>query len=489
MFRKILKLTHKILGLLLSIFFLAWFLSGMVMIYHSFPGVSSGDRLEKQAIICGKWPDKETLFSRLADSAVVRSLAMEMYFDRPAVYFRGSGTPSMLYADSLQPASPVDAQTFRQTAAQWCAAPVLRVDTLQKLDQWIPLGRLREELPVYKYTFRDDKKHQLYLASRTARVLQYTDKEERFWAWLGAIPHWVYFTSLRQHQKVWINFVKWASGLGCMMCLSGLVLSVRLAWRNRHKQLFSPYRKRWFKWHYAGGLAFGLFALTFAFSGMMSLMDIPDWMKKAPKANRELPRNSREGQGSGGRIEASAYRLDYRKALASTDSVKRLEWLSWHGRPYYRLTTDRRTVLVDASDSARVCPFRLTEEMISREAARMYGDSISYRLEWLTGYDEDYYGRKKERLPLPVYRLSADDALHTRHYYDPVTLMQRRFDDESRLRRLLYNGLHALDFKFLVDRPALWYIVMYVLLIGGSFLSFTGVVLSVKWVIRKVRQW
>lgn len=487
MFRKMLKLTHKILGLLLSILFLGWFLSGVVMIYHTFPGVSPADRLEKQAILRGEWPDKETLLSRLPDSAAIRSIAMEMYLDRPVVAFQGSGTPSLLYADSLQPVGPADAQTFRRTAAQWCPAPIERIDTLHALDQWIPFGRLRRELPIYKYTFQDEKGHQLYLASRTARVLQYTDKEQRLWAWLGAIPHWVYFTSLRQHQAAWINFVKWASGIGCIMCLAGLILSVQLAWRNRHKRLFSPYRKRWFKWHYASGLVFGLFAITFAFSGMMSLIDIPDWMKKAPGAKREWPRDGRGGADGEGRFEAAAYRLDYRKALASTDSVKRLDWLSWNGRPYYRLATDTRTMLVDASDSTQVRPFRLTEEMILEEAARMYGDRIAYRLEWLTDYDEDYYGRKKERLPLPVYRLTVEDALHTRHYYDPATLMQRRFDDDSRLRRLLYSGLHALDFKFLVDRPVLWHILMYGLLAGGSFLSLTGVVLSVKWVVRKAR--
>lgn len=486
MFRKLMKLTHKILGLLLSILFLVWFLSGIVMIHHSFPGVSQKVRLEKQQVIRGNLPDMETLLSVLPDSAQVRSLAIDMYFDRPAVRFQGKHTPEMLYADSLQPAGEINAETLRRTAAAWCDAPVLHIDTMYELDQWIPFGRLREEFPIYKYTFQDEGRHQLYLASRTGRVLQFTDKDQRLWAWLGAIPHWVYFTSLRQNQVAWINFVKWTSGIGCIMCLAGLILSLQLAWRNRHKKLFSPYRKRWFKWHYASGLAFGVFTITFAFSGMMSLMDIPDWLKKAPQEKREMSRGGR-GDGGSGRFVASAYRLDYRKALAATDGVKRLEWQSWQGHPYYRLTTDTRTIHIDASDSAAVRPFVLTEKMIRQEAAKMYGDSIPYQLEWLTEYDQDYYGRKKERVPLPVYRIRVDDEMHTRHYYDPVTLMQRRVDDDGRLRRLLYSGFHSLNFKFLTDCPVLWNIVMYVLLLGGSFLSLTGVVLSLTWVIRKMK--
>lgn len=116
----------------------------------------------------------------------------------------------------------------------------------------------------------------------------------------------------------------------------------------------------------------------------------------------------------------------------------------------------------------------------------MYADSIPYTLDLLTEYDQDYYGLKKDRVPLPVYRVIADDEMHTRHYYQPQTLMQRRIDDDGRLRRLLYSGFHSLNIKFLTDRPVLWNIVMYTLMLGGTFLSLTGVVLSIKWFIRKV---
>ena len=118
----------------------------------------------------------------------------------------------------------------------------------------------------------------------------------------------------------------------------------------------------------------------------------------------------------------------------------------------------------------------------------MYGDSIPYKLDLLTEYDQDYYGRKKDRTQLPVYRIIVDDEMHTRHYYQPETLMQRRVDDDGRLRHLLYSGLHSLNIKFLTDRPVLWNIVMYTLLLGGTFLSLTGVVLSIKWIIRKANR-
>ena len=106
----------------------------------------------------------------------------------------------------------------------------------------------------------------------------------------------------------------------------------------------------------------------------------------------------------------------------------------------------------------------------------------------MTDYDSDYYARKKDRMPLPVYRVVADDYMHTHIYYQPETLVTRRIDDDSRLRSLLYGGLHRLNLKWLTDRPVLWHIVMFTLLIGGSLLSLTGVAVSLKWIIRSLRR-
>lgn len=78
--------------------------------------------------------------------------------------------------------------------------------------------------------------------------------------------------------------------------------------------------------------------------------------------------------------------------------------------------------------------------------------------------------------------------MHTHLYYDPENISQRRIDDDGRTRRFLYSGLHSLNIKYLTDRPILWNIVMFTLMIGGTFLSLTGVVLSVKWILRKIKK-
>ena len=79
------------------------------------------------------------------------------------------------------------------------------------------------------------------------------------------------------------------------MCFSGLWIGIWVFWKNRKKGLRSPYKKWWLRWHHITGVVFGVFALTFVFSGMMSLVDIPSWMQKGKTRNREVRFRGREG--------------------------------------------------------------------------------------------------------------------------------------------------------------------------------------------------
>lgn len=162
-----------------------------------------------------------------------------------------------------------------------CFPPgIAHIDTLMRLDQWIPFGSNRKELPIYKYHFDDPERHQLYLGSQTGRVLQFTSRKERVWACFSAIPHWVYFTRLRQELQTWWAVVKWAAGIGCGMVILGFV--------------------------------FGLVAAIFAFSGLMSLEDLPDFLRKGSRKIGEVM--PREPVSAG--IGLDAYTLDYRTSLA-----------------------------------------------------------------------------------------------------------------------------------------------------------------------------
>ena len=482
---KIFSFLHKLTGCLLCGLFFMWFASGIVMIHHSFPRASADKQLERQQPLPAELPSVETLVAALPDTMEVPSLSLLMLLDEP-VFRIGSRETKLVSARTLKPVE----ETRETTVRTWCDAPVARIDTLTKLDQWIPFGRNREELPIYKYHFDDPERHQLYISSKSGRVLQFTSHKERVWAWFGAIPHWVYFTWLRQEQQLWSNTVKWAAGIGCIMLILGFILAIRVAVKSKNK--VAPYKKKWYNWHYILGFVFGLFAITFAFSGMMSLADMPEFLKKAPRDKSEQTQpgaGRRGGPGRQGNLHPDRYTLDYRRALAACPGTKTIAWNNYKGHPYYTLTlAPKQQVHIDASDSLQVKRFTLTEEMVRREMQQQYRDSIPFTVERLEQFDKEYHFRKVTDNMLPVYRVIVDDYMHTRWYYNPVTLAVRRIDDDTRTRNWLYHKLHTLDFKFLNDRPWLWNIVMYTLMIGGTALSVTGIVLSVKWVVRGLRR-
>ncbi len=60
----------------------------------------------------------------------------------------------------------------------------------------------------------------------TGGVVQYTTRASRLGAYLGPIPHWLYFTALRKHGEQWSQVVIWASGLGTIVAILGITVGV-----------------------------------------------------------------------------------------------------------------------------------------------------------------------------------------------------------------------------------------------------------------------
>lgn len=489
MISKFFRTFHKVSGLLLSLLFLMWFLSGITMIWHSFPKASQEYRMMRQDPLTENLPSLEEILSVLPNDTQLSTITIQRRYGRPAATLGAKGLNVEYYLDSLAQVEAFSEGTREKIIAEWCTARVAKIDTLWKVDQWIPFERWKKEMPIYRYHFDDPQKHQMYMTSKDGRVIQFTDKDERFWAWLGAIPHWVYFTLLRQHQTAWTKFVIWSASIGCVMCLCGFFVAIPVWWKKRKNGLMhNPYKKRWHRWHYASGLIFGLFAITFAFSGVMSMTDLPQWLKKQkPKegGRQERVTPGRRGMSGGKALPAGTYLLDYRKAIAGCAPVKAISFESWKDKPYYKVTCNGSVKLVDASDTSGIRTFVLTQQMVEADAVQRLPKNSSYSLELINEYDKDYFARKKERAPLPVYRVIADDYMNTRLYYNPNTLQVKQVNDDTRTRSFLYGGLHRLDIKFLTDRPALWHIVMLSLLTGGAFLSFTGVVLTIKYIKRQ----
>ncbi len=299
---------------------------------------------------------------------------------------------------------------------------------------------------------------------------------------MGAIPHWLYFTPLRSNPRLWTNVVVYSSELGCVLAVLGLVLAV-VQWRRTRPFRLSasiPYAG-WMRWHYITGVIFGIFTLTWVFSGLMS-MEPFDWTRRE---GLELDSDLL----SGGPPQLSAFPLPDSAAwgkLAQGREIKEIEFVWIQDEPYYivRTTSPDETIVHANTMTPRREPFSV-ESLVSRLKV-LEGDGAPItETTLLTNYDSYYYARDGQA-PLPVLRVKFGDPDLTWVYIDPVaSRFLRSVHRSSRLERWLFNGLHSLDFSFWYNSRPLWDIGMILLSLGGVASSGLGLWVGLK----RVRRW
>ncbi len=104
----------------------------------------------------------------------------------------------------------------------------------------------------------------------------------------------------------------------------------------------------------------------------------------------------------------------------------------------------------------------------------------------LVEYDAYYYDKHRTK-PLPVLKVDINDEANTTYYINPKTTeVLMKYETTSRVNRWVYHGLHSLDFPALLFRRPAWDMVVIVLLLGGTSVSITGLMLTWKWGRRKM---
>ncbi|HEV8394498.1 MAG TPA: PepSY domain-containing protein [Vicinamibacterales bacterium] len=501
--RKWLILSHRYLGIALCLLLVMWFGSGIVMIYAG--GMPALTPEARRAHLPALDFTRVTLSA--ADAAARAGLdtppsaTLLPVQGRPAYRF-GGRTPVTVFADTGETMAPVPVAETRRIASRFLGVPVsLLVDAgqLTTPDQWTL--QLARRGGLQKFTVDDDAATEVYVNPRTAEVVLTTTRRDRTLAWIGVIPHWMYFSWLRTNQPVWYRTVVWTSGAACVLALLGLVLGLT-QWRRTQPFRLSaavPYAG-WMRWHYITGAVFGVFALTWAFSGLLS-MEPFEWTNAS---GLEV-----DGEAfTGGPIELSQFTRGDAAAWSSVADgrpVKEVELTRIQDQAYYvvhldtpprKLRAERlhqpyyitgraeRDRLLVAADTMRVReePFSVSSLMARLQTALPGETVIEQTL--LTEYDSYYYSRGRQT-PLPVLRVKYADAAQTWIYVDPeMSRVLGSVPKLARVERWLYNGLHSLDFSFWYSRRPLWDIGMIVLLLGGLASSAIGTFLGVRRIVR-----
>jgi uncharacterized iron-regulated membrane protein len=495
--RKLLVYTHRWLGIAGCVLFIAWFLSGIVMMYARMPGLAEEERLARAQPL-----DLSRATISPADAAEMFGLSGDrmhvgMLQGRPVYRFGTGRSLTIVYADTGEFFDGMDKNGAADVARAYApgyAGPFHYDAYLTEPDQWtLQAGTVR---PLHRFALDDAEATRLYVSEVTGDVVLRTTRRERFWGYLGPVMHWVYFTPLRRNGLYWSEFVIWSSLIGCVMCVSGLLwglwrLSPRSQYRLKRVPSATPY-SGWMKWHHYAGLLFGAVTLTWTYSGLLSMGPF-DWFSSPP-----MTREQREAS-AGGPMRLDLLTLESMRAamatLSSSFVPRELEAMQFQGEPFWAAyrppSSDEATTWMHAGLLPRKPLPTLEHQYVSAEhpergAFKKFDDDAMFVIAkaampgvavrdavWLQDYDGYYYDSRAS-LSLPVLRVRYADEHSTWLYFDPQRgRLVERSVSVTRLRRWLYQGFHSLDFPAIYFRRPLWDAIVIALSIGGTVLSVT----------------
>lgn len=477
MIRRYLILAHRYLGIGLGLIMALWCLSGFVMMYMPFPSVS------KQQSLQGNGPLD---LSSCCNSEALPGLALvdvnrfvvEMMGDVPVLRIRASGMQNpVIDLSSGEVVQAVDEQRALAIASRFAANLGLPggVEAAGQVDrdQWTVTSFYDRHRPLHHFRADEADATRFYVSSSTGEVVQLSTGTERFWNWLGAVPHWLYPTVLRQHSGLWAQVIIWSSLGGTFLTVFGIYIGV-LQYRFRRKGRRSPYGGLWL-WHHYTGLIFGVLVLTWVVSGLFS---VNPWGLFEFSGSRE----QRQLQG----VPLIATEVeDFVQRLPEMDlppGTARLEAYTLQGQLY---------VLAYGADGSyqrynrnlQAAP--IEEGEWSRLAQAVAGDTPIAEAGLLEQEDAYYYGHKRSR-ELPVYRIILDNSDQTRFYLNATSgELAGYFDRSQRIYRWLFNGLHRLDLSNWLRRRPVWDLVVWLLLTGVTASTLTGVYMGA----RRIKRW
>jgi hypothetical protein len=463
---RLILLLHRYLGIAVGALMVMWCLSGIVMMYVSYPALGEGVRLKHLQPIA--WRDCCKVADTLRADIDLERIWIEMLDGRPVLFSGGESPPVDLTTGSrLEEISAAQAATVAKSYGASVSSAAPHLLGLIDRDQWTVSGEFNSARPLYHFGLADAAGTELYVSSRNGRAVQMTTARERFWSWLGAVPHWLYFTELRQHPKIWSQLVIYASLLGCFLAGVGIYLGIRQL-QTRPAGRWSPY-VGFNLWHHIAGLVFGVFALTWVLSGLLS-MNPWGWLQGAGAQAESTAIEGAPGSSAAG------LGVVLQNLVSADPAVVSLKAAPLNGELYFVATgASGERLRLDE----RGAPMPLSGAELKFLARALGSGATPSVPELLTQEDGYYFSHHRELAALPVYRLVL--ASGTRYYLDSVSgMLLAKLDAGSRAYRWLHEGLHRLDFAAGLRARPQWDLIMLLLMSGVTVLCATGAYLGYR---------
>ena len=476
--RRWLYLVHRWAGIAGCLLIAMWFLSGLVMMYVAFPALTDTERHAglPPLDLPGVRITPDAAMAGAGLTRFPRSLRLEMMGAHP-VYrmIDWNGKPYTISARDAARIEQVDAAAAQAIAQRFSGAAGARwVETAER-DQWTVPNGLNPWRPLHRIALDDAAASELYVSARTGEVMRDTNRAERFWNWLGAVPHWMYFTPVRADPPLWRQVVLWTSGACIAVAVSGiwigwLRLRVRRRFAHGSAGGTSPYHG-WMAWHHVAGLAASLFLLAWLASGWLSV-NPNQWFPGHAFAQPALERYAGETlprfpAGDGAALAS---------LLSDTTLPPREIRLAWQaGVPVMLVATAATTHAYHANTGA---PLALSAQTLAQAAAQLMPDATVAGHDLLHEDDAYWYSHHQPR-KLPVLRVRFDDDCATWAYIDPDTgNLLGRSDRSRRAYRWLFHAAHSWDFGWLVRHRPAWDATVWLLSLAGLVVSVSGVVIG-----------
>jgi uncharacterized iron-regulated membrane protein len=459
---KSIVVVHRYVGVVLGLIMTLWCLSGFVMMYQAFPFTTGEERnagLEPLDLTrcCATLP--------VADDATGFSFRAEMLNGAPVLRMfgmEGAKSYDLSTGQEVATLSEADVKRAAETYAtgNGVKGKIKELGTL-KIDQWSVQGAARWQ-PLWRAVFNDEASSWLYVDGKTGEIVQDVNGHERFWSWLGAIPHFLYPTILRQNQPLWSQVVIWASAIGCFLVVTGIFIGV-VKLRSKSGKWF-PYKRPMWLLHHVFGTFAGILVLTWTFSGLMTMSPWGLLESKGAVSREDLSEPMKWAD-----VRAT---IDQVKAAAPAN-VKSLRSAPLLGKPHMIAHESSGAELRFGPNGA--APLQQAE--LETGLAAKGGLLAAGKLEVLTKEDDYYYGLKRPA-DLPVYRVMLSDPDTTRIYFDSKTgELSQLADGTGQRYRWLLNAMHDIDLSFMRSRP-MWDIIVMILLAAVTAACATGAWLS-----------
>lgn len=496
--------THRWLGAALSLLVGTWFASGAVMTFARYPSWSEEERLAHATpleLVGRAPPSTYALAPKPAFPLPPQLLAwiragglsqggrarLAMLEGEATWFFTAAdGARVALRAREPGVAAKLDSERTRRIVERTFGVAAKSIERISEPDQWT-VGRSAPGLyPLERFELDDGAHGEVYVSLASGELVQQSTRSERAWAWAGAIPHWIYPAVLRRQRALWRDSVLWLSGAGLLASLSGLAAGLHATYvRSRRAKPVragsrAARRNVYLRYHELLGLAFGVFASTWLFSGALSLEPF-HWTGPGPSSTQLEALHGKTSEPEHWPLTAAL------ATCADELSVREAELLSFGGRPLLVCTDaagKARSVELDASKLAareRLAPSSLDA------AAKRLAAGRAYVLELVSQPDAYHYPTHHEpKLTLPYARIELRDPERTTFYVDPERAeLLRHYTDLKRLERWLYNGLHSLDLPVLYEHRSVWRSLVIACMALGLALSALGLtVILRRWILR-----